>query len=208
MNKKVIKALFANICAKDVNRPIMGGVHFEKERCYASDGHILVIFNEGSEKLDGKTINLEGNEIVGRYPNVDSVFPPKDNQGEQVSIDFVQLKNACAYHLKQLSATEHDRVIINEVGFNIRSLHRVLCTVTLVGDAKNIKFFCKDKNHAVVVEGDQMRGLIMPTLYNEGEIDFDTDFGETKTYSYENFINDYVFNCWKKQPKTELAWAE
>ena len=54
MNKKIIKAMFANICAKDETRPIMGGVHFEKERCYATDGKLLVIFQEGSEKLADK----------------------------------------------------------------------------------------------------------------------------------------------------------
>lgn len=208
MNKKVIKAMFVNICSKDEARPIMGGVHFERERCYASDGHVLVIFKEGSEKLDGQTVDLEGNEIQGRYPNVDSVFPPKDNQGNPFTCDFVQLKNACAYHLKQLSSTEHDRVIINEVGFNVRTLHRLLCTITLIGNPNNIKFFMIDRSRAVVIESDQMRSLIMPTLYQDGDIDFETDFGETRTYSYENFINDYVFNCWKKEPKKELEWAE
>ncbi len=208
MNKKIIKAMFANICAKDEMRPIMCGVHFERERCYASDGHVLVIFKEGSEKLDGKTVNLEGQEIEGRYPNVDSVFPPKDNQGNPFVCDFVQLKNACAYHIKQLSSTQNDRVIINGVGLNVRTLHRLLCTITLLGNPNDIKFFITDPSRAVVVESEQMRSLIMPTLYQEGEIDFETDFGETKTFSYENFINDYVFNCWKKEPKKELEWAD
>ncbi len=208
MNKKIIKAMFANICAKDEMRPIMCGVHFERERCYASDGHVLVIFKEGSEKLDGKTVNLEGQEIEGRYPNVDSVFPPKDNQGNPFVCDFVQLKNACAYHIKQLSSTQNDRVIINGVGLNVRTLHRLLCTITLLGNPNDIKFFITDPSRAVVIESEQMRSLIMPTLYQEGEIDFETDFGETKTFSYENFINDYVFNCWKKEPKKELEWAD
>lgn len=208
MNKKIIKAMFANICSKEEMRPIMCGVHFERERCYASDGHVLVIFKEGSEKLDGKTVNLEGQEIEGRYPNVDSVFPPKDNQGNPFVCDFVQLKNACAYHIKQLSSTQNDRVIINGVGLNVRTLHRLLCTITLLGNPNDIKFFITDPSRAVVIESEQMRSLIMPTLYQEGEIDFETDFGETKTFSYENFINDYVFNCWKKEPKKELEWAD
>ena len=208
MNKKIIKAMFQNICSKDEMRPVMGGVHFERERCYASDGHVLVIYKEGSEKLDGKTLTVDGQEIEGRYPNVDSVFPAKGNEGNPFTCDFVQLKNACAYHLKQLSSTEHDRVVINGVGFNVRCLHRLLCTITLIGDPNHIKFFSKDASHAVVIESDQMRSLIMPSLYQEYEIDFETDFGETKTISYESFINNYVFNSWKKQPKDELAWCD
>jgi hypothetical protein len=208
MNKKVIKSMFQNICSKDEMRPIMGGVHFEKERCYASDGHILVIFKEGSAKLEGKTISLDGQEIEGRYPNVDSVMPSKENQGESFVVDFVQLKNACNYHIRQMSASEHDKVVINNVGLNIRTLHRLLCTLTVVGDPHNIKFFSIDKSHAVTVESDQMKGLIMPTLFEDGDIDYETEFGESKTFSYENFINDYVFNSWRKQPKVEMAWAD
>lgn len=208
MNKKVIKSMFQNIVSRDTLRPLMGGVHFEKERCYASDGHILVIYKEGSEKLDGKTITVDGQEIQGRYPNVDSVMPSANNQGEPLSVDFVQLKNACAYHMKQLSYSEHDRVVINGVGLNIRGLFRLLCTITLIGDPKNIKFHIKASDKAVMVTGDNFKGLIMPTLYREDEVDEVHDFGDTKTLSYENFINNYVFNAWKKnQPKDDLDWC-
>ena len=44
MDKKVIKSLFANIVERGGLRPVMSGVHFEKEESYASDGHILVIY--------------------------------------------------------------------------------------------------------------------------------------------------------------------
>lgn len=208
MNKKVIKSMFQNICSKDEMRPLMGGVHFEKERCYASDGHVLVIFKEGSEKLDGKTISVDGQEIQGRYPNVDSVIPTKENQGEAYRFDFIQLKNACAYHMKQLSYSEHDKVVINEAGLNIRTLYRLLSTITLIGDPKNIQFHIKNKDMAVMVTGDNFKGLIMPSLYREDEVDAEREFGDTKTLSYENFINNYVFNAWKKnQPKDEMSWC-
>lgn len=207
MNKKIIKAMFANICAKDDTRPIMGGVHFEKERCYATDGKLLVIFKEGSEKLADKTINLDGNEIEGRFPNVDGVMPSKGKEGNPLQIDFVQLKNACAYHMKKLSSNQNDKVIINEVGFNIRCLFRLLSTVLTVSSPRGITFHIIDRGHAVKFTADQMEGLIMPCHYEEGDIDIEQEFGDIKTLSYENFINDYVFNSWKKETKTELAWA-
>lgn len=207
MNKKIIKAMFANICAKDDMRPIMGGVHFEKERCYASDGKVLVIFKEGSEKLADKTINIDGGEIEGRYPNVDSVMPSKGNEGAPFQIDFVQLKNACAYHMKKLSSNQNDKVIINDVGFNIRNLFRLLATILTGSNPRKVTFFALDRGHAVKFTAEQLEGLIMPCNYEEADIDIEQEFGDIKTLSYENFINDYVFNSWKKETKTELAWA-
>ncbi|MBQ8709370.1 MAG: hypothetical protein IJ550_02145 [Bacteroidaceae bacterium] len=209
MNKKVIKAMFVNICSKEETRPIMMGVHFERERTYASDGHLLVIFKEGSVELDGKTMSSEGKEIEGKYPNVDSVFPSKEMRGDEFTLDVVQLQKACAYHIRQLSATQNDKVVIYGTGYNIRSLFRLLNTITTIGDPKNVKFYSKDKDHATVVVSDQMQSLIMPTLYEESDVDdMPLDFADTKTISYENFINDYVFNGWKKkEPKDELAWA-
>ena len=91
MDKKIIKAMFDNICAKDELRPIMNGIHFEESRCYASDGHILIIYNEGVPRLKDKTILLEGMEIDGRYPNVDSVLPSKNAKYTEMQIDVEQL---------------------------------------------------------------------------------------------------------------------
>lgn len=208
MNKKVIKALFANVCSKDETRKIMNGVHFEQERMYATDGRLLVIFNEGSKELDGKTMSVEGEEIMGVFPKVDSVFPSKENRGQEFTLDVIQLKNACAYHLKQLSATQHDKVVINGVGYNVQVLFHLLSTITTVGDPKNVKFYNKGPEFATVVISDQMKSLIMPARFEEDAIDYiPTDFDDVKTFSYENFINDYVFNSWKKKPKQELAWA-
>jgi len=208
MNKKIIKAMYQNIVAKDVNRPVMNGVHFEEGRCYASDGHVLVILNEGSKKLDGKTISLTGEEIEGRYPNVDSVFPHKQDGDYQFVLDVKQLKEACSYHGRKLETTDKDAVVINGVGFNVRTLLRLLTTIMLAG-TKEVTFTTRDKAHAVVVEnGKLMRCLIMPTLYVDEQIDAEAEIGEPVVLSYENLINDFVFNGWKKsQAKEELAWA-
>ena len=37
MNKKVIKAMYDYIVSKEEKNPVLTGVHFERERCYASD---------------------------------------------------------------------------------------------------------------------------------------------------------------------------
>lgn len=208
MDKKIIKSMFDNICAKDVLRPIMNGIHFEENRCYASDGHILIIYNESVPRLKDKTILLEGMEIDGRYPNVDSVLPSENAKHTEMQIDVEQLKNACIWHSKKPSAMDVDRVVICGVGLNVNTLLRFLKTVSLFGKEHTFAFY--DRLKSVLVEGENFKGIIMPMEYNEKDIDAESEFNETCTvYSYENFINDYVFNSWKDEaPKKVLNWLD
>lgn len=208
MDKKIIKSMFDNICAKDVLRPIMNGIHFEENRCYASDGHILIIYNESVPRLKDKTILLEGMEIDGRYPNVDSVLPSENAKHTEMQIDVEQLKNACIWHSKKPSAMDVDRVVICGVGLNVNTLLRFLKTVSLFGKEHTFAFY--DRLKSVLVEGENFKGIIMPMEYNEKDIDAESEFNETCTvYSYENFINDYVFNSWKDEAsKKVLSWLD
>lgn len=208
MDKKIIKSMFDNICAKDVLRPIMNGIHFEENRCYASDGHILIIYNESVPRLKDKTILLEGMEIDGRYPNVDSVLPSENAKHTEIQIDVEQLKNACIWHSKKPSAMDVDRVVICGVGLNVNTLLRFLKTVSLFGKEQTFAFY--DRLKSVLVEGENFKGIIMPMEYNEKDIDAESEFNETCTvYSYENFINDYVFNSWKDEAsKKVLNWLD
>lgn len=208
MDKKIIKSMFDNICAKDVLRPIMNGIHFEGNRCYASDGHILIIYNESVPRLKDKTILLEGMEIDGRYPNVDSVLPSENAKHTEMQIDVEQLKNACIWHSKKPSAMDVDRVVICGVGLNVNTLLRFLKTVSLFGKEQTFAFY--DRLKSVLVEGENFKGIIMPMEYNEKDIDAESEFNETCTvYSYENFINDYVFNSWKDEAsKKVLNWLD
>lgn len=208
MDKKIIKSMFDNICAKDVLRPIMNGIHFEENRCYASDGHILIIYNESVPRLKDKTILLEGMEIDGRYPNVNSVLPSENAKHTEMQIDVEQLKNACIWHSKKPSAMDVDRVVICGVGLNVNTLLRFLKTVSLFGKEQTFAFY--DRLKSVLVEGENFKGIIMPMEYNEKDIDAESEFNETCTvYSYENFINDYVFNSWKDEAsKKVLSWLD
>ena len=208
MDKKIIKSMFDNICAKDVLKPIMNGIHFEENRCYASDGHILIIYNESVPRLKDKTILLEGMEIDERYPNVDSVLPSENAKHTEMQIDVEQLKNACIWHSKKPSAMDVDRVVICGVGLNVNTLLRFLKTVSLFGKEQTFAFY--DRLKSVLVEGENFKGIIMPMEYNEKDIDAESKFNETCTvYSYENFINDYVFNSWKDEaPKKVLSWLD
>lgn len=208
MDKKIIKSMFDNICAKDELRPIMNGIHFEESRCYASDGHVLIIYNESVPRLKDKTILLEGMEIDGKYPNVDSVLPSENAKHTEMQIDVEQLKNACIWHSKKPSAMDIDRIVICGVGLNVNTLARFLKTVSLIGKEQTFCFY--DRLKSVLVDGENFKGIIMPMEYNEKDIDAESEFNETCTvYSYENFINDYVFNSWKDEaPKKVLSWLD
>lgn len=210
MDKKVIQALFTNICAKDGLRPIMNGVHFESERCYATDGHILVIYAEGKPELDGKTMLPDGTSIEGRFPNVDSVFPNEDAYGNKLNIDIKQLRDACQWQIKQENANANDRVVINGVGYNVRTLLRLLNVLLLVGDHHKIKFYNSDPSRCSVLIGTKLKCIIMPMQYEEDSIDAEREGeGFTCTFSYENFINDFVFNSWRKTNKqSNFSWLD
>lgn len=210
MEKKIIQALYAYIVDKSEFRPIMSGVHFESERCYASDGHVLVIYDESKAELAGKTLTAGGKDIEGKYPNVESVFPRKEDYGTKLCIDILQLRNACQWQTRQEGANENDSVVINGVGYNIRLLMRMCNMMLAEGKPRNIKFYNNDPARATVIIGHKLKGLIMPSIYEEVNIDSEReDFGYTKTYSYESLINDYVFNSWKKPKKEDaLAWLD
>lgn len=210
MNKKIIQSLFTNIVAKDELRPVLSGVHFEEERCYASDGHVLVVYKESKPGLEGKTLAADGNAIDGRYPKVDGVIPAKENWGTQLKIDMLQLRNACQWQTRQEGANVDDTVVIGEVGYGIRTLLRLCNVMLLGGDVNRIKFYNSDKTHATIITGKKLLGLIMPMIYREEDIDAEREFeGVQRTYSYENLINDYVFNSWKKAEKKDtFSWLD
>lgn len=209
MDKKIIQALFANVCAKDQLRPIMNGVHFEEDRLYASDGHILVIYEEGSSKLNGKTVASNGEVIDGRYPNVDSVFPPKEAYGNEYKVDLQQLRAACQYHVKKEGAQPQDRVVIAGVGYVVETMLKVLNAVLACEEASKLKFYSCDPLKPTVIIGKKTKALLMPIPYEEVDIDTVQEEGFAVVYSYENFINDYVFNSWRKKPtKNNYDWLD
>lgn len=202
--------MYDNICGSDECRPILSCVHFEEERCYGTDGHILVIYGEGSKKLAGKSILSDGTEVEGRYPNVDSVFPSKQTMGTAFSIDLKQLREACVYHKKQGDNNVNDSVVINGTGYNIQSLLRVATTLSVVcGDISRVKMYNTDPAKSTVFLAPKTKVLLMPVLYKEEDVDAEREIDGSKVYSNEAFINDYVFNGWKKPEKQEaLAWLD
>ena len=209
LDKKIIKAIYANIVSHDEMRPVMNGIHFEEERCYGSDGHLLVIYKVGSKELCDKTIHPTGEVIDGHFPNVDSVVPTEREEYPH-RIDLKELHQACLYHLKKEDTEENDRLLIAHKSFNIRNLCRLLNVFTAAGQLNKAVMYMSDPTRATVIESKLLTAIIMPVLtQDESCVDSEREDGSSMIISYENFINDYAFNHWRKpEPKNDMNWLK
>lgn len=207
MNKKVIKAMYDYIVSKDDKNPILAGVHFEKERCYASDTRLLAIYNYGNEKFADQTISANGKPIKGKYPPVDRIFPKK--LPEPISVDFPQLRSACSWWTKQSGHHPEDAVVLGGAAFNIRLLSRLLYLFSLTGELGSLSFYIKDNTNPTFAMSDSLKTVIMPfNLQDESMVDEERLEGTSCVVSYANLINTYAIESNRpKEKKTEpMSW--
>ena len=131
----------------------------------------------------------------------------KSNTTDDKIMSLIECNNE---EVKQENANKNDRVVINGVGYNIRTLLCLLNVLLLVGDHHKIKFYNSDPSRCSVLIGTKLKCLIMPMQYEEDSIDAEREGeGCTRTFSYENFINDFVFNSWRKTNKpSNLSWLD
>lgn len=208
MNKKVIKAMYDYIVSKDQIRPNIMGVHFEKERCYATDTHILAIYKCGSEKFDGQTVDANGEKIKGNYPAIDRIIPKK--LINPLKVDFRQLRAACSWWAKQSDHNPDDQVVLNGTVLNIRYLSRMLYLFSLTAELGSLTFYLNaDASRPVVAVSESLTTLLMPCqLEDESKIDDERIDSELITVSYANLINTYALEiCRPKAKKSEpMGW--
>lgn len=208
MNKKVIKALYDYIAGKEQIRPNIMGVHFEKERCYATDTRILAVYKFGSEKFAGQTININGELVKGKFPPVDRVIPKK--LSNPLSVDFRQLRAACSWWTKQSGHNPEDQVVLNGTVLSIRYLSRMLYLFSLTAELGSLTFYLNaDASRPVVAVSESFTILLMPCqLEDESKIDDERIADEHITVSYANLINTYALNvCRPKAKKSEpMSW--
>lgn len=203
MNKNVIKAMYECIVAKDNIRPLLMGVHFEKERCYASDTHLLAVYNCGSEKHDGLTIDINGNRLKGQYPPIDRIIPKKLTN--PISVDFRQLRAACSWWCKQKDSNEFDSVILGSRALSIRLLSRLLYMFSVTGELGSMTLYSNaDTSKPILAVSDSLTVLQMPmTLEDESLIDEERLPGSKCFVSYANLINTYAIES--NRPKEKKA---
>lgn len=204
MNKQVIQAMYSQVASTDPIRPNLMGVHFEKERCYATNTRILLIYNEGSETHAGKTISAEGEEVKGKFPEVDRVVP---SYKKKVSIDLSQLYRACQWYLRSDFSTKDDNVLINDVALRIDQLLRLLSVFNQCKALGSIQMFVGDPTRPALFKNSMFTAVIMPCNADLGLVDTEPADDCPRTISYTNLINTFAFEGWKKKPaKEQLSW--
>lgn len=206
MDKQIIQAIYANAVSRESIRPLMTGIHFEKNRCYASDTHILIVYNQGSEELEGKTINVNGEQIKGNYPNIERVIPK--NNLKNVNIDLDQLHRACQWYMRSDFGTPDDEVLIEDVAVKVSMIYRLLNIFKVGKTLKNTKFYVTDPTRPVVFKNAMFTGIIMPCSVNIEFVDMDPLPDERRTISYANLINTFAFEGWKKPETDRLSWLK
>ena len=209
LDKKIIKAIYANVVSHDDLRPVLNGIHFEEGRCYGTDGKVLVIYGVGSKELADKTILQNGEPVDGRYPNVDSVIPAEREEYPH-RIDLRELHAACVYHQNKEDANENDRILIAHKGFYVRTLYKLLNVFLAAGQLNKAVMYKSEPSRATVIESKSITAIIMPVhVDGESDVDSEREEGESQIVSYENFINDYAFNHWRKpEQKSDMDWIK
>lgn len=80
--------LYKFVLKGDETRPVLSGVHYKDGMANATDGHILVrVKTEYPKEMEGKTIKKNGEEVLDKYPNVESVLPKEMGNTFPVNID-------------------------------------------------------------------------------------------------------------------------
>lgn len=199
MDKTIVKALFKEIACKDPVRTTLMGVHFEENRCYATDTHILVVYNESDPRFAGKTLSIEGKEIVGKYPNIDRVIP-KD-LSNLFRGDLGQLYRACCWWCKQSDSHKDDQIVIDGHQYVISTLRRMLSMFAITSELGTAKMYlnaAEGANRPAVVMSDTFTSIQMPCNNSlEEKVDDVRSYEEYVVISYANFINTYAIESTK-----------
>ncbi len=197
--------MYSQVASKDQMYPLLMGVHFEKTRCYATNTRILVIYNEGSEAHDGKTLNADGEEIKGKFPDVDRVIPK--NLTKKVSVDMEQLYRACAWYLRSDISNKEDEVLIDNVALRIEQLMRLLSVFKQGNALGSLQMYVGAPERPALIKSAMFTAVIMPCNINLEMVDIDPIPDCRRTISYTNLINTFAFEGWKKKPAQEqLFW--
>lgn len=205
MNKKIVKAMFSYAVSKDEIRPLMKGVHFAENCCVASDTHVLVVYKEVNGKLVGKTIQQDGTEIKGKYPDFKRVVPKKS--GTPVAVNWKQVYEALKWFKRQPDFNVNDKVEIGGCHLAMCYLLNALEVFKAADDLGCMKGSTFTPDRPILLESEQLFAVIMPCLPEADKVDQLRQECESVIVSYENLILTHAIESHKpKEVKEEMAW--
>lgn len=205
MDKKIVKAMYNDIVSKESVRPLMMGVHFEEKRCYATDTHVLIVYNESDLRFIDKTIGPKGEEIKGTYPAIDRVIP-KDVCNEFKG-DKSQLLRALVWWNKQSDSHPDDLVVIGNQTFRMSYLRRMLNMFSLTSELRTSSLWLNEGGRPAKMESETFTAIVMPcTPVSEDIIDDERNPEAPVAVSYANLINTFALESSKPKAATPSAF--
>lgn len=206
MDKNIVKALFKEIASKDPIRQTLMGVHFDEKRCYATDTHILVVYNDSDARFVGKTISSEGSELPGRYPDVNRVIPKECSNLFRGSLP--QLYRACCWWTKQSNSNKEDQVVIDGHQYVISTLKRLLSMYSVSGELQTAKMYLNEPTRPAMVVSELLTSIQMPCNPSPVEkIDDVRTYEEPVVVSYANLINTYAIESSKPKESAPASFG-
>ncbi len=199
--------MFTDVVGRDSYRPALMGIHFEDDCCVATDTYILVVYNQGSTNFAGKTIDVNGEECKGKFPEWKRVLP-NQMSGAPVSINLCQLHKALKWHKRQADSQKDDKVAFGHLFLSVDLLIRLMNVFVAAGELCQCKFYLNEPTRPAIFESPSLTAIIMPNAEDNIEVDGERIPDTAAVFSYETIINNYAFNSWKKAEKpAELAWV-
>ena len=160
--------------AKDNLYSALTGVYYKDGMLIASDSYILVRTKIGyKEEYEGKIIAKDGNEVDGRYPNIDSVIPivTEDYIEHDVDFDLIDayVKSGKVWaetHLQKGKKME-DHLVLNFHGTNFRLMDLQKICTAMKAMGMNYLYINKDCSRPAFMTKDGESVLLMPLFPDE-----------------------------------------
>ena len=157
------------MAAKDETRPVMGGVFHDRGNKVASDGVVLVAVKDAyDEALEGHILDRKGQDIIGKYPRWETVFPREEETGtthvvhtekvyEALRIEKAEKKAAGRYGESRMAYVK-----VGDTFFRADKMAMVCAFMDAYG-AKEITTY-GPRRAAAVYAPDGSKALIMPVV--------------------------------------------
>lgn len=190
------------MAAKDELRPVMCGVFHDKGYKVASDSHILVAVRDAyDEALEGHILDRKGQDIIGKYPKWESVFPSETSEEKKAyTLDTAAVYELLRQEKAEKKAAGRDGVArrgyvkVGDTFFRADKL-AMICTFMDAYGAKEITTY-GPRRAAAVYAPDGSKALIMPAAFASNVND-----------CYYSYNTRHISDTYEKE-KDKYLWLE
>lgn len=190
------------MAANDEIRPVMCGVFHDKGYKVASDATVLVAVKDAyDEALEGHILDRKGQDIIGKYPKWESVFPSETSEEKKgYTLDTAKVYELLRQEKAEKKAAGKDGdprrayVKVGDTFFRADKLAMV-CTFMDAYGAKEITTY-GPRRAAAVYAPDGSKALIMPAVFARN--------GGSTYYSY----NEPTISQTYEKDKDKFLWLE